>query len=751
MSTSEQVNEQCRQLLSGLVNCVNSTLVQHNYGTSAGERESNLSSSDERLVLIRDTLKDLLSDIGSHRNRYAPISKLMDDVLLEIWSYTEMHDRLSVSQVCRKWRHVSLGATKLWTELDFDKTSTRALYRLLKRAGKSRLHITQMSTSSQPLMHLNAYPTEVQYHKDLGPCGHGCAHGMLNYPNAVRTAPSCPPILPPKLAFPLRHFNEIVQNSRLIQAFVKNDETAYVNHKTLALPMPHLQCLILSTAPRYAMCGFGGFGGLPLQIDSTLGHWENLKKWFDGVTPQLKEVYLTQINAPWEDRIYANLTHLQLNSPPNKVKPYQFLRILSRCPTMEYLDIVRCLSAAVPIPSPFINMGNLEERNDLQSTTIEQLPLVTLSKLWYLHFDEPDPEAFSTFLPRIVCPALESLTICASSMSSLVSFTQAMALHAMTLYSGPDRPDVNGAQPVEAFRSFFSRTANLKFSTCPSYQLTFIGGFAGALSCDNARWIRRGHSIEKCSVSGWSFSCNFGDLYPPHGRHHASETRPAPISFLDQAESLGVRYDQIELVDIAGHIDVGEAFYQDIFSRCLRLKVLKFHPRNAEVGDRSRRRPKNQKSYMTPKAVAEILTKVIKDNLCPELEQLQLKADFMHCTRELTQWLRSRARKHRKLKKVVVDGSQEQYLGPNFSVKFQGTLPERTRSQIEATLAGSDPSSGSEETGLIWEPPKQYILEGFSQPRDDKQADPEEQEYLDWVGKSNSEAALSHWGSPIDY
>ncbi|KAG8855922.1 hypothetical protein FRB91_001543 [Serendipita sp. 411] len=735
MSTAEQVNEQCRQLLSGLANCVKSSLLQHDYEKSIQERESHLASSDERLVLIRDTLCSLLPDIGSNRNRHAPISKLMDDILVEVWSYNSISDRLSISQVCRKWRHVSLGTTKLWTELDFDNTSTRMLYMLLKRAGTSR-YITRISARSPRFMQVNPYTRNVQYRKDLGPCGHGCAHGMLSYPTTSQTALSYPPVLSPKSAFPLHHFNKIIQNSKLIWALVRNEETAYFNHSTLTLPMPHLQCLILSIPRRMRMKG-------PKQlIISTPGQWEDLKQWFGGVTPQLKEVYLDEISAPWEDRIYANLTHLQLNSPYYKVRPYQLLRILLHCPTMEYLDIVKCLSAPDETEVPFINRRESREiniSNKAQSTAVDKLPLVTLSKLWYLHLDEPDSEAFSKFLPRIVCPALESLTICASNVLCLVSFTEAMMLH-----DDRDGPDNNTAQTLEAFRSFFSRTTTLKFSTCSSHHFISIGRFGGAPSQNNARWIRRGHSIMKCSVPGWSISCSVRDYSPspPNKRHHSGDTRLDHIVFLDQAEFLGVRYDQVELVNIVGYIDLGETFYQDIFSRCLHLKNITLHPYNIEAEHRFLRRRKHETSCLTPRTAMDILTRVIKDDLCPELDQLQLKGDFTHFTHEITRWLWSRAKKHRELKRVVVDGSEKQHFDLDSPRDFHGKIPEQIRSQIEVLERG-DPSTDSGETGLNLKFLKHPGCEASLSPRADKQADPEEQEYMDWLGESGLEASLS--------
>ncbi|KAG8804304.1 hypothetical protein FRC17_006002, partial [Serendipita sp. 399] len=280
--------------------------------------------------------------------------------------------------------------------------------------------------------------------------------------------------------FPINHFNEIIRRSRFLHATVKDEDAAYVNYKTLDKPMPHLRCLIFSYSTNP---GFGTIGNIALNL------WRRSKRWFEGVTPQLRELYLSNIHAPWDDRIYSNLTHLQLCNPITKATPQQLLRILSLCPGMEYLDISNCFSQPFQgVPTLIVNGDG---GNNSESTTV-----VTLERLWYLHFDESEAEPFSRFLSRMICPALETLIICAPTLDALVSFTDAMTL-----------ADTDPTQ--NAFTSFFSRTTRLTLSMCSSSQLTVIGRFSEARNSKGERWIRRGHSIEKSPGPGWSISCNF--------------------------------------------------------------------------------------------------------------------------------------------------------------------------------------------------------------------------------------------------
>ncbi|KAG8810985.1 hypothetical protein FRC17_002673 [Serendipita sp. 399] len=666
---------------------------EHEYDLNDQERKSQLAYSDQRVKLIRDTLSTLLPTMKAYRNRNIPIFRLADEILIEIWSYGSMEDQVSVSQVCQRWRRSSLSASKLWTELNFDKEPTRKLFLFLKRAGNSPLHITNMSERNTYVQMPSVYTANYNAaFTSLGLCGHGCSHAMFN-----RVVQPIPPIRPtlhhPQTVFPINHFREITQRARFLEACVNDDDTAYVNHETLNRPMAHLHCLILS---------YSYHSPNPYFIDGAVGPWKELTQWFGGVTPQLKELYLSQIHAPWDDRIYSNLTHLQLSNPFTKARPHQLLRILARCPMMEYLDIANCFSRSLQGVS-------ILRVDDGRTNSDELLTFVTLKRLWYLHFDESDDDPFSRFLSRIHCPALETLVICAPTLASFTAFTDSMAPQPSF-----DNREIKISQPLEIFRSFFSRTTRVTFSMCSSKQFTAIGHFSKALSNNNERWMRRGQRIEKSPEPGWSFSCNF---------------QPSdPRDFLNQAESIGLRLHHIESIEIKGEIGLGTMFYNDLFSRCSHLKWLKIHAFYVPLKGRPRRKGRISVDYlkMTPNVAIAVLTTIIKDGMCPELETLEMKGNIVAYVRDLTQWLESRAQKRWCLKRLVVDVFVDDTEGQSWE------LGNQARAQIEKTLEPRDPSNKSEESGLIWTNTRNSRKMPFVSGRG--LGDPDEEEYQEWLG-----------------
>ncbi|KAG8815288.1 hypothetical protein FRC17_000764 [Serendipita sp. 399] len=359
-----------------------------------------------------------------------------------------------------------------------------------------------------------------------------------------------------------------------------------------------------------------------------------------------------------------------------------------------------------------------------------ELPaLVTLKRLWYLHFDESDDDPFSKFLSRIHCPALETLVICAPTLASFAAFTDSM-----TPQPSSDNPEIEIIRPLEIFRSFFSRTTRMAFSMCSSKQLTVIGSFSKALSSNIERWIRRGQKIEKSPGPGWSFSCSFQprDLtitvpgistLSPLGDLQAD-----PRDFLNQAELIGVRLHHIESIEIKGEIGLGTMFYNDLFSRCSHLKRLKIHALYVPLKGRPRRKGRISVDYlkMTPNVAIAVLTAMIKDGMCPELETLEMKGNFVAHVHDLTQWLQSRAQKQWYLKRLVVDV----FVDDTETQSWE--LGKRARAQIEKTLEPRYPSDKSEESGLVWTNTfnswKMLVGRGRSP------SDPDEEEYQEWLG-----------------
>ncbi len=75
---------------------------------------AKLDDLEQRSLLLQEEIRQL----KTQRNAHAPISKLPDEVLLEIFmvmmalfSFEAWHE---VAHVCHRWRNVAVGAPMLW-------------------------------------------------------------------------------------------------------------------------------------------------------------------------------------------------------------------------------------------------------------------------------------------------------------------------------------------------------------------------------------------------------------------------------------------------------------------------------------------------------------------------------------------------------------------------------------------------------------------------------------------------------------
>ncbi|KAF5330509.1 hypothetical protein D9619_005215 [Psilocybe cf. subviscida] len=78
--------------------------------------DAELVDSEARCLLLQKHIQEL----KTRRNTYAPISKLPDEVLLEIFAFAQKlypQDRWyrEVTHVCRRWRYTAIDAPTLWT------------------------------------------------------------------------------------------------------------------------------------------------------------------------------------------------------------------------------------------------------------------------------------------------------------------------------------------------------------------------------------------------------------------------------------------------------------------------------------------------------------------------------------------------------------------------------------------------------------------------------------------------------------
>ncbi|KAG8795768.1 hypothetical protein FRC17_008081 [Serendipita sp. 399] len=453
--------------------------------------------------------------------------------------------------------------------------------------------------------------------------------------------------------------------------------------------------------------------------------------WFNGVTPNLRELDLAYIHAPWNDPIYSNLTRLRICLPDTRLKVSQLLRILRQCPSMEYLDLTECFSApprpgtsslALP-PHPQVVQQQHIQALGVQGQALETidddigkgLHRVDLPKLWYLQLQESVSASSSYILSYIICPRLETLALCAMGPSSIAANIRVL-----------DESDGDGHiacrphnQAFESISHLISNTTQLQFLHSNQNQASIIGRIGDDGVPHLARWAHQGDTIKKVPGKGWSFSYASA---PYQGNpqlatvplSHSDRFRAAlnhQVELLQQLDLAGVCYHLIEKIDLGGPALYIDAFYENLFSQCFNLKRLRL--RTVPLTLTSPSPPPNflpqaPLDIRPPpyKEAMSILDKVIADRLCPQLEEVHVSW-FAASAEELADWVELRASRVKRLKKVVVEVYEPvtQVFQPGLDDMGEESskLDDQSKMRIEAALEQTDHDS---EPRFVWGNPE---------------------------------------------
>lgn len=641
MATINYRDTQCRDILQTLKDHVNKTRTPFDESIPAYERQMLMRKMDEQTRLIKQAMSSLLSGIGNDRNWFAPISMLMDDILIEIWMLLPLRDRISAAQVCQRWRVVALDTKSLWTEINIEVFSSRKITALLERSGHSPLTITAGNKKLDKWCLNNMVP----------PYPTPRPSGLFGQPPMPSPGQMRPPVDRTNLKAYFFHqftFDKIIGRAERLEAAVGVDKSHYVTYRTLKTPMPYLKSLVLREDTRVNPWGAGSISA---NQEKYRKYREMPDIFFGGVTPQLREVSFTLIHAPWNDPIYRDLTRLKLSTTRTRAKPSEMLRLLANCPQLVYLGIHETMSPIVQNHLP--NLGE----TPIYLDPTEEMDMVFLNHLKRFNLEESDAAVFPKLMSRIRAPVLENPMLLIPDTSCLMDYR-------------------DGGKPYEALRLSFSQTTGLQ-----------ITGNHGQLNVSGVG-NRRAKSPRFAREDGWSVCCRprtrviptlpayangnttnaawnpVAQLHPSSGINPLCDL----LQFLHVMERTGVVYSQIEKLSIAGTMD--GTVYRSVFSRCFNLKAL----------------------VVSTAGGLNVLKEYMQDRHCPSLAWLHLER-YSEPANELADWLELRKQSGHPLRRVIV--SVHTILHPpngnanwNFAPVAQesSTLDAETKRRIEAAL-----------------------------------------------------------------
>ena len=286
------------------------------------------------VVAVLDKIK---CDLAGDANEYTPIYRLPDDVLVEVWDWLSVDDRIGLTTISKRWRRVALQTSRLWKYIHISPhVNSRRIMGLLSRARSAPLHIVLDS---------NVHPPYIRY-------PYSWRRGPIPLPiQSDHTGPY--PNLPTD--YFSRHSeiaNNIIGRAVVLHAFVEIPQrrshlgfAGALPIESLQVPMPWLQSLrLIGTSPRHKPRR----RAVPTTHDFFL---------FSQTTPRLRHVNFTSFHPAWSDPIYSHLTYIKIKRPYSLCDIKTLHKILQRCPLLTdlHLDSVFVDNDSTSLPVAFLS------------------------------------------------------------------------------------------------------------------------------------------------------------------------------------------------------------------------------------------------------------------------------------------------------------------------------------------------------------------------------------------------------------
>lgn len=267
-----------------------------------------------RVVAVLDKVK---CDLAGDANEYTPIYRLPDDILVEVWDYLSVDDRIHLTSISKRWRRVALHTPKLWKYIHISPhVDSRRIASLLSRTRDAPLHIALDNNAHPPY---NRFPYSPWR-------GWGASIPLPIHFDHVGPYPTLPVDFSPHLEIA----NNVIGRAVVLQASVQIPQRrsypgtlGALSIDSLLVPMPWLQSLRLS-------------GPSSRHRAAQTTHHLSL---FSQTTPRLRHVDFTSFHAAWYDPIYSNLTYIKIRRPYSLCNTKTLHTILQRCPSLTDLHL----------------------------------------------------------------------------------------------------------------------------------------------------------------------------------------------------------------------------------------------------------------------------------------------------------------------------------------------------------------------------------------------------------------------------
>lgn len=309
----------------------------------------------ERYDDVCCVLDRVRSALAGDINEYLPFYRLHDGLMVEIWDYLAVEDRVTLTAVSRRFRNVALNSATLWRFIHVHSGMTlKQIETLLARGDQAQLCI-YVREPLFPRRTSRTYVTPFFYNY---------------YP------PPCPPVLVNKgitgavlAALPRATVLDTVAHKVNGTSVIVPPHVISV--ESLAMEMPVLTSLRLFEPVR-------GIPPLPPPLGQQPASQSAL---FGGVTPSLRHLAVLDTTLEWSDPIYKNLTYLHIRRPSTRCAFPRLLDILRSCPDLTYLGL-----------ESVIGTGDSSQRG------------VTLPCLERLFVVDTDTYRISSFLEQLSTP-----------------------------------------------------------------------------------------------------------------------------------------------------------------------------------------------------------------------------------------------------------------------------------------------------------------------------------------------------------